>query len=216
MANAIELSNNGKVYAYVCGICHKIPNIGWYKIKDGPDPQFVERIKEYAENCCRCRGCGEVLPFDVPEYAKYNYLSGYYCQNCWPNIKEDMDKSTEEYEIKLAKYHELLNKSLEGAKDIIKAKLLRDYMSEISERYYCAGWLINLEYSLWDMVINDGREFGMGEVAEYEIDVLKKLSEECGGWWYFSDDNIGELFIDIDGWNGKFEESLKNGSGNNS
>jgi hypothetical protein len=39
-------------------------------------------------------------------------------------------------------------------------------MSDISEEYYCAGWLIGLEEILWSMVVGNRREFGMGVVTE--------------------------------------------------
>ena len=30
---------------------------------------------------------------------------------------------------------------------------LRDYMSELSERAYCAGWMEGIEYALWNAVL---------------------------------------------------------------
>lgn len=59
----------------------------------------------------------------------------------------------------------------------ITADLLRRLMSEISEEYWCAGWLIDLERVLWDAVT--GKRVNI--CSPEEIEQLKYLSEKCGG-----------------------------------
>ncbi len=79
-----------------------------------------------------------------------------------------------------------------SAKDV-----LRDLMRDISEDHWAAGWLSGLEFSLWRMVENGSRTFGMGIVPQYKVDALKKLSDECGGWWIWRDGADGEEFVTL-------------------
>lgn len=77
---------------------------------------------------------------------------------------------------------------------------LRELMSDISEDCWCAGWLHGLEYSLWSMVQGGDRKFGMDEVRQHEVDELRRLSEEAGGWWAFPDDATDEVFVPMADW----------------
>lgn len=61
---------------------------------------------------------------------------------------------------------------------------LRDLMHNISQRCYCASWIVDCQYDLWTMVLGGSRDWGgYGPVTEEEVSELKRLSEECGGWW---------------------------------
>lgn len=83
-------------------------------------------------------------------------------------------------------------------------------MSDISEAYYAAGWLMGLEYSLWEMLHGGSRKFGMGEVTEAELAVLRTLHEQCGGWIAWRDNGLdvnddawesyGETFVPTREW----------------
>jgi hypothetical protein len=77
-------------------------------------------------------------------------------------------------------------------------------MSDISEEYYCAGWLIGLEEILWSMVVGNRREFGMGVVTEDEVSQLKQLSDQAGGWWHYVEGD-GETFITLQDWKTQME-----------
>lgn len=77
---------------------------------------------------------------------------------------------------------------------------LRDLMSDISEDCWCAAWLHGLEYSLWAMVKGGDRKFGMDEVRKHEVDELRRLSAECGGWWVWSDKALDEAFVPMAEW----------------
>lgn len=90
-------------------------------------------------------------------------------------------------------------------------KLLADRMSEISEKCFCAGWMSGLEYVLWESTISTRRPFyyGMGEVPEQDIRILKTLSNQIDGWIYWRDDTTdsalpveewGETFVPLDIW----------------
>jgi hypothetical protein len=78
----------------------------------------------------------------------------------------------------------------------ITAGLLIETMSGISEEYWCAGWMHNLEYMLWDAVM--GRREGIG--SPEEIEQLKYLSEKCGGWIIWDEQAKGERFIPMQDW----------------
>ena len=92
-------------------------------------------------------------------------------------------------------------KSITYAKNESAAQELRTAMSSISERYYCAGWLLCLEYTLWGMAQGTvSREWGLGTVGEAEIAEIKQLSEAAGGWWAWSDIVDAELFLPLAEW----------------
>lgn len=88
---------------------------------------------------------------------------------------------------------------LEG-RDAIAAKTLCAQMSDLSEEYYCAGWLIGLEFSLWSMLEGGSRNFGMSVVTEKEIGELRSLHKRCDGWWVWSEDLQGEAFVSTEEW----------------
>ena len=75
----------------------------------------------------------------------------------------------------------------------ITAGLLERLMSAISEEYWCAGWMHNLEYTLWDVVT--GRRAGI--CSPEEIEQLKYLSEKCGGWIIWDEQAKGTVTSDV-------------------
>jgi hypothetical protein len=80
-----------------------------------------------------------------------------------------------------------------------KEKQLADYMSDLSERSYCAGWMMGLEYVLWNAVVAGPRKYGFMEITGEHIAKLKALSDSCGGWIIF-DDEKGETFVPLNEW----------------
>jgi hypothetical protein len=84
---------------------------------------------------------------------------------------------------------------------------LANLMSEISERCYSAAWMADLEYVLWDAVINGQRKYGHGVITQPDIDDLKKLSQACQAWIFF-DDETEETAINLDTWTRMFEEAI--------
>ena len=67
-----------------------------------------------------------------------------------------------------------------------EALALSDYMSDLSEDTYCAGWMSGLEFALWGFVLNGPGKYGMGEITQANIDDLKYLSELAGGWVHWT------------------------------
>jgi hypothetical protein len=78
-------------------------------------------------------------------------------------------------------------------------KQLADYISDLSEQAYYAGWMAGLEYILWNAVIDGPRKYGRLEITVEHIAKLKELSDACGGWIMF-DDEKGETFVPLDEW----------------
>jgi hypothetical protein len=66
-------------------------------------------------------------------------------------------------------------------------RALADYMSELSEDAYCAGWMSGLEYALWRVVIEGPRRYGFLDIDAAHIEHLRKLSQQCRGWIVFDD-----------------------------
>ncbi len=88
----------------------------------------------------------------------------------------------------------------------ITADLLRKVMSGISEECWCAGWLRNLEYMLWDAVM--GKREGICSVEE--IEQLKYLSEKCGGWIIWDEQAKDERFVPMQEWLRLYEAERAN------
>jgi hypothetical protein len=78
----------------------------------------------------------------------------------------------------------------------ITAGLLINVMSAISEERWCAGWMQNLEYVLWDAVIGRRED----NCSPEEIEQLKYLSERCGGWIVWDEQAKGERFVPMQDW----------------
>ena len=49
-------------------------------------------------------------------------------------------------------------------------KELAEYMSQISEEAYSAGWFSDLEYILWNAVTGGKREFGRYFISDNDIE----------------------------------------------
>jgi hypothetical protein len=86
----------------------------------------------------------------------------------------------------------------------LKQKDLANYMSDISEECYSAGWMQNLEYVLWDALINGERKFGREIISRLNIENLKHFSDECNCWIYF-DNEEEEIAMSLEKWQEKFK-----------
>jgi hypothetical protein len=67
-------------------------------------------------------------------------------------------------------------------------RALADYMSELSEDAYCAGWLVGLEFELWALMQGNQRDFGFLEFSGEEARRLRELSDRCAGWIIYDRD----------------------------
>jgi hypothetical protein len=80
---------------------------------------------------------------------------------------------------------------------------LADYMSELSEAANCAGWMEDLEYHLWRAVESGPFRYGRLDLTAEHTEGLRSLSESCGGWIIFADE---ERFIPLDRWRTMHDE----------
>ena len=80
-----------------------------------------------------------------------------------------------------------------------KQKHLAEFMSELSEEAYCAGWMLGLEYALWAAVSTGPRSFGRLDISVSQIERLRRLSLQCEGWIVF-DEETGETWVGLPEW----------------
>lgn len=198
--NPIELKSPiGDVYAYACGVCHEVCPSNYRTSQAGPpSSKAIQSSLENAENCCRCYECKAPVCSAVGR-----------CFACEDKHKEYLKENEPIWEAEARAREDAAENSTKSAKDVSAAKLLLNYMSDLSEGYWCAGWLMDLEYFLWKSVTSSDREFGLATLKQREIDELAKLSALAGGWWYWSKEHNLGLFITLDEWLKKFEEHEK-------
>lgn len=83
---------------------------------------------------------------------------------------------------------------------------LFEFMSDLSEEAWCAGWMSENEYWLWAIVVGNAVEWGRLDIAVSQVDRLRALSRRVGGWIeYVGDDTIpreqwGERFVPMNDW----------------
>jgi hypothetical protein len=84
------------------------------------------------------------------------------------------------------------------------ARALADFMSELSEEAYCAGWMDGLEFALWRALIGGPRTYGRLEITDQQLTRLRELSEAARGWIVF-DDAEEETLVPLGEWKQRFE-----------
>jgi hypothetical protein len=72
-------------------------------------------------------------------------------------------------------------------------------MCDISEDCWCAGWLRDLEFTLWKAVTIGKTDFGFG-IRESDLIRLKHLHEMAGGWWIWEEGAEGNRFVTTEQW----------------
>lgn len=83
-------------------------------------------------------------------------------------------------------------------------RALADYMSELSEKAWHAGWIAHLEYDLWDAIMGGSSSFGQMYLTAKQLQALRGLSERCAGWIVY-DHATEETFVPIDEWKSRYE-----------
>ena len=76
---------------------------------------------------------------------------------------------------------------------------LAEFMSSLSEKSWSAGWMEGLEVDLWRAVTSGPFKVGLHQIARDEIEQLRRLSADCGGWIVF-DQEHEETFVPRDVW----------------
>ena len=74
-------------------------------------------------------------------------------------------------------------------------------MRDLSEQYYCAGWLSDLEHDLWEIAVapNIRKEFRFGQIEPKWRLALHQLADFCQGWWIHTDTG-GNQFVALPEW----------------
>lgn len=85
---------------------------------------------------------------------------------------------------------------------------LRDFMSQISEDCYCAGWLVNLEFDLWTAVMNGPVRAGHWDITQTDIDRLRLLARRCDGWVVWDHQRKQETWVSIQDWLGQYKKHM--------
>jgi hypothetical protein len=70
-------------------------------------------------------------------------------------------------------------------------------MKGISEWGWCAGWMSGIEFDLWKA--EAGKRIGQETLTERQAALLRLLSEECDGWWFW-EGNDGPKFVTRADW----------------
>ncbi|HLO96307.1 MAG TPA: hypothetical protein VK195_18515 [Burkholderiaceae bacterium] len=76
---------------------------------------------------------------------------------------------------------------------------LADFISQISERRYRAGWMEGIEYEVWEAMHAPDLGRGALRLTVEEARQLHAMSAKCRGWIVFDDVNE-ESFIPIEEW----------------
>jgi len=88
--------------------------------------------------------------------------------------------------------------------------LLCAAMSCISEDCWCAGWLIGLEFDVWERIHGADPFYGMSDAPAELLALCRDLSAEIGGWVEWRDaspltSEWGPYFVPADEWARKLE-----------
>jgi hypothetical protein len=203
VADPIPLTDpSGTVRSYICGTCLRIGSgaefMGGERLTDEQIEHARKDCRDEATRCCSCRECG------TPTTRRVDW--SILCERCEPVVRE----REREAELKHATRDERLRaaqaEALKLSTDPIAAQALALEISGLSEKYYCASWLIDCEYTLWSFVQGAPRDWGFGEVTEEECAFLKGMSERAGGWIVWDDEVGGELFVPADEWTRRYAE----------
>ena len=84
---------------------------------------------------------------------------------------------------------------------------LEEFMSWISEEGYSAGWMSDLEYDLWEIVVGGDKSYSRYTLTQDDIDKLNLLSQKCGCWIVFDDVNE-ETAVDLETWKKMYSDKV--------
>lgn len=89
-----------------------------------------------------------------------------------------------------------------------KIKRLDQLFNELSEEYWSAGWLFDLDVHLW-LWMNDENSPLKPEHREE----LKRLSSETGHWIWWPENKINPVSVPLDFWRVEREDKIAELSG---
>lgn len=190
---AIPLSApDGTIYAWACGLCKHIGSGGerWCNHDAELIAETARDSWRSAVDCCRCRSCGGVNDKDN------SAGDALHCSTCKPVKDAEFAEMRERASAKHAAHDLAVDASLTKAKSEDAAHQLLELMRDISEDYYCASWMNGLEFTLWEAVNCDINS----EIRIADADSLRFKNEQAGGWWIWSDNAGGEIFVTTEEW----------------
>ena len=76
-------------------------------------------------------------------------------------------------------------------------------MCELSETW-CANWMYDVEFALWDAVQGNPDWKGQVTISDQAINTAKRLSEEIQGWVTYPDERERPGYISIKDWQEKW------------
>ncbi len=91
-------------------------------------------------------------------------------------------------------------KNIEQAKNREFAFKLLMLMEDISQEVYLAGWLDELEYILWGIVVDP--ESIHDYMAIETVTLMNNLASESNSWWLWKNDGV--YFVPLDDWIGNY------------
>lgn len=84
-----------------------------------------------------------------------------------------------------------------------KGDRLIELMAKYSEEYYAAGWLMDVEFQLWEDLTRCGQDESLGKYPGYFSEILEELGKEAakeGGWAYWDKDAMSPRFVTFREW----------------
>lgn len=77
-------------------------------------------------------------------------------------------------------------------------------MKQLSEDIYCASWLNDLEFRVWDMAFGGENTLGDTPVTDRMAKSFRDIAALADGWWVWPD-TVGEdgsdaIFIPMNRW----------------
>ena len=67
-------------------------------------------------------------------------------------------------------------------------RALYEAISAVSEDRWCAGWLMGIKYQLWGELHDGSRRYGIDQLDDAQLETVRALSDEVGGWIIWADD----------------------------
>lgn len=84
----------------------------------------------------------------------------------------------------------------------VPEQALLDNMVSISRDYYNSRWIKNLEFALWDMIVEPDKSY----VSPLDLLNLAILAKTLNGWWTMP--FTTPTFIPLDEWETKYDRHV--------
>ena len=97
---------------------------------------------------------------------------------------------------------------VEGWKNAERARnpryALRDLMSDISERSWCASWHHDTEFAVWELLQGARTVWARFDVTDPVdaalLDAVSEASASSGGWWWWPQESDHAVFVPLNQW----------------